>query len=144
MGKRFTVPLAVHVFLRKENEVLLLRRYNTGYEDSSYSVFAGHLDGGEEVAAAAIREAREEAGIGIRPENVRIVGIMHRNGNDERVDFFVEVRKWTGTPVNLEPNKCDELEWYSLDDLPPNVIPYVRRALDHACEGRWFESYGWN
>jgi 8-oxo-dGTP diphosphatase len=143
MGERFTAPLAVHVFLLKDDEVLLLRRYNTGYEDGNYSVIAGHLDGGEEVTAAAVREAKEEAGIDILPEHAAIVGIMHRKGNDERVDFFVEVREWTGEPVNLEPNKCDELAWYPLKDLPRNVIPYVRRAIDNMRDRRLFESYGW-
>ncbi|KIL37843.1 NUDIX hydrolase [Gordoniibacillus kamchatkensis] len=141
--ERFTVPLAVHVFLRRGGDVLLLRRYNTGYEDGSYSVIAGHLDGGEEVAAAAVREAKEEAGIDIRREDVQIVGIMHRRANDERVDFFVEVREWMGEPVNMEPHKCDELAWHPLDKLPGNVIPYVRRALDNAAAGRMFDSYGW-
>ena len=60
---RFTLIAAVHVFLRRGDQVLLLRRHNTGYMDGSYSVVAGHLDSNEEVVAAAIREAQEEAGI---------------------------------------------------------------------------------
>ena len=142
MGERFQAPLAVHVFLREEERVMLLRRYNTGYEDGNYSVIAGHLDGGESVVAAAIREAEEEAGIRIRPEDVRVVGIMHRREDDERVDFFVEVRQWEGMPVNQEPHKCDELAWYAVDRLPANVIPYVRRALDNARNGIYFDTYG--
>lgn len=41
MRKYFTMPVAVHLFLLRGNEILLLRRYNTGYEDGNYSVPAG-------------------------------------------------------------------------------------------------------
>jgi len=51
---RFTLPVAVHLFLLRGNEVLLLRRFNTGYEDGNYSVPAGHLEGGVMICAAAV------------------------------------------------------------------------------------------
>lgn len=142
-GGRFRLKATVHVFIVRDGRVLLLRRFNTGYEDGNYSVVAGHLDGGEEVTTAAIREAREEAGIAIAPEDVTVAGVMHRWSDDERVDFFVAASHWTGEIVNAEPGKCDELAWFALDRLPENVIPYVRRALDNYRRGVWFDSFGW-
>jgi 8-oxo-dGTP pyrophosphatase MutT (NUDIX family) len=138
------VPVAVHLFLVRGDEVLLLRRFQTGYEDGRYSVIAGHLDGGETVISAAIREAREEAGITLAAEQVQVVGVMHRRSNDERIDFFVAALTWEGEIINAEPHKCDELRWCALDHLPENVIPYVRRALENFRSGRWFESFGWD
>ena len=52
---RFTCPIAVHIFLLQEQKVLLLRRYNTGYEDGNYSVPAGHLDGNEPVTRYTLK-----------------------------------------------------------------------------------------
>lgn len=75
--QRFTAPVTIHLFFVKDESILLLRRYNTGYEDGNYSVVAGHLDGGETVKEAAIREAKEEAGIDITEEKVQIVSVMH-------------------------------------------------------------------
>ena len=140
---RFTFPSAVHVFLLRGDEVLLARRSNTGYEDGNYSVIAGHLEGGEEVKAAASREVWEEAGVRIAPDDLKVVGVMHRLSNDERIDFFLAADRWTGELANREPQRCDELAWFGLDRLPQNVIPYVRRALGNYRQGRWFDSYGW-
>jgi 8-oxo-dGTP pyrophosphatase MutT (NUDIX family) len=142
-GERLVVPVAVHLFLVRGDEVLLLRRANTGYEDGKYSVIAGHLDGGETVIAAATREAREEAGIALDPAGVRVVGVMHRRANDERIDFFVVAEAWAGEVANCEPHKCDELAWFPIDAPPEDTIPYVRRGLENYRAGRWFESFGW-
>ena len=144
MAGRFTMPVAAHLFLLRKNQVLLLRRFNTGYEDGNYSVIAGHVDGAEEIKAAMIREAAEEAGIVIAPEDLAVVGVMHRRANDERIDFFLVARQWRGEITNLEPQKCDQLAWFDLDNLPPNVIAYVRRALENYRSGAWFDSFGWS
>ena len=138
-----TFPVAVHLFFVRDGRVLMLRRFNTGYEDGNYSVPAGHLDGGETVVQAAIREAREEIGVALTPADVSVVGTMHRKSGDERVDFFVAVTSWTGEPTNCEPEKCDDLTWWPRDGLPPNTIPYVRRALENDDKGVWFEAFGW-
>ncbi len=127
----------------RDDAILLLRRHNTGWADGQYSVIAGHLDRDEQVTAAAIREAREEAGIELAADDVVVVGVIHRRADDERVDFFVVAQRWTGTIVNAEPEKCDDLSWFPLDALPPNVIPYVRRAIENYRAGRWFDSFGW-
>jgi 8-oxo-dGTP diphosphatase len=137
-----TFKSAVHLFLIRDDEIILLRRYNTGYEDGNYSV-AGHLDGGEKIVAAAIREAKEEVGIDIREKDVEIVQMMHRISNDERIDFFVVVSAWQGEIANNEPDKCDDLSWFPLDRLPENTIPYVRQAIQNYREGIPFTSFGW-
>lgn len=79
--QRVSLLTAVHLFLMRGSQVLLLRRFNTGYEDGNYSVVAGHLDGGEEVVDAIIREAREEAGITLFRDRTEVIGVMHRHNH---------------------------------------------------------------
>ena len=143
MSERFRAKVAVHVFLVREGSVLLLRRANTGYEDGNYSVPAGHLDGDESATSAAAREALEETGVVIDTATLRFVGLMHRKSNDERIDFFFESTAWSGVVANTEPEKCEELAWYPFDNLPPNVVPYVRRAIENYRAGIVFEEFGW-
>lgn len=143
MKERFKMIVAVHLFLIRDNKILLLRRYNTGYQDGNYSVIAGHLDGGEQYDLAMIREAKEEAGIDIRSEDLRTVQVMHRKSEDERMDFFFICDNWDGEIINMEPHKCDELSWFDLNDLPPNIIPYIRKAINNYSNGIIFTKYGW-
>jgi len=143
-AERFRLVSAVHLFLMREGRVLLLLRYNTGYEDGQYSVVAGHLDGDEEIKAAAIREAQEEVGIEISPQDLQVVGVMHRKSDDERIDFFLTAGSWSGEIANREPHRCSQLAWFDVDELPQNVVPYVRRALHNYRRGIWFDSFGWS
>ena len=140
---RAKFPTTVHLFFFRGDEILLLRRFNTGYRDGEYSVPAGHLDGGETVMAAAVREAGEEVGVQIEAEHLVFSSVMHRNEGDERIDFFLHVQQWTGEPFNAEPDKCDELRWVQRSVLPTNTIPYVRRAIMNHRDGLRFDEFGW-
>lgn len=142
MHPRF--PIAVHIFLLRGDLVLLLRRSNTGFEDGQLSVVAGHVEPGESVTAAAIREAREEVGIDLAAADLRIVGVLHRRSSDERVDFFLACDLDAREPGNAEPTKCSELLWSPVADPSSDTIPYVRAALSNFREGRWFEEFGWS
>jgi 8-oxo-dGTP diphosphatase len=143
MTPRATFPTTVHLFFFREDQVLLIRRFNTGFADGQYSVPAGHLDGGETVIAAAAREAQEEVGVRLDAECIHFSHVMHRMDGEERVDFFVNVSYWKGEPINAEPGKCDEIRWVSLNELPENTIPYIRQALRNHRNGIKFDEFGW-
>lgn len=141
MRTKFAVT--VHLLFFREDQVLLLRRFNTGYADGQYSVPAGHLDGGETVMAAAARESEEETGLRIDLEDMVFSSVVHRMEEEERVDFFVHVRQWQGEPANTEPDKCDELRWVNVNELPDNTVPYVQKAIQNHRAGIVFHEFGW-
>ena len=136
-------PVAVHIFFLRDEQILLLRRFNTGYEDGNYSVVAGHVDMGETITQAAIREVGEEVGVMLEPKEIQIVHLMNRKSEDERIDFFMAVRQWTGEIVNKEPHKCDELTWHPITSLPQNTIPYVRYAIQCFQNEISYSEFGW-
>ena len=142
---RAKFPVTVHLLFFREGQILLSRRFNTGYADGQYSVPAGHLDGGETVMDAAAREAKEEVGIKLEADDMTFSTVMHRmegNKEDERVDFFVHVHQWQGEPFNAEPDKCDDLCWVDINQLPVNVVPYVRQALGNHLAEVPFDEFG--
>ena len=75
---RFKLIPSVYLLLRSKGKILLLRRANTGYQDGTYSLIAGHLDGDELGTEGMIREAREEAGITVLAKDLRLVHTAHR------------------------------------------------------------------
>lgn len=142
-GERLRAIVAVHLFLVRGDSVLLLRRANTGYEDGNYSVPAGHIEGGETPRAACVREAFEETGIRLAEPGLNLALVMHRQAETERIDFFFSATEWQGEPANQEPDKCDELRWVLLSELPQNTVPYVRHAFEAWCAGTQYAEFGW-
>ncbi|HVS78917.1 MAG TPA: NUDIX domain-containing protein [Candidatus Saccharimonadales bacterium] len=141
--KRFKLILSVYLILIKDGKTLLLRRQNTGYEDGNYGLVAGHADGDERATAATCREVAEESGLIIKPEDLKFAHCMHRRQDDERIDLFFTTDKWEGEPNNMEPEKCDDLSWFPLDNLPPNTIPYIKQAIELSQKGVPYSEFGW-
>jgi len=143
---RFKLRGAVYLMLLKDDKILLLRRYQTSWQDGNYSLVSGHIDGNESFSAAMIREAKEEAGVDIDPADLRFAVGVHRLDDidgAEYIDMFFAAEKWDGEPINMEPEKCDELAWYPLDELPENVIPGVKAALEAYRDGQGYVEVGW-
>lgn len=139
----FPFVVAVHLFLMRDGKILLLRRLQTGYEDGNYSVPAGHMDGEEKATSAMIREAREETGMVLKEDQLRMAQAMHRKSDRERIDFFFEATAWQGEPKITEPDKCDDLRWFPIDELPENTIPYIRAAIENYKNHVFFSEFGW-
>ncbi|MFM9367922.1 methyltransferase domain-containing protein [Streptomyces sp. Da 82-17] len=139
--RRHTEVVDVHLIVRSGDEVLLARRKDTGYADGLLHAPSGHTEDGEDVRAAVIREAEEEVGLRLAPEDLRVALVMqHRGpGAAPRIGWFFEADHGAGgTPVNREPGKCSELGWYALDALPDDMVAYCRAGLDAYRAGERF------
>lgn len=142
-SRRHTVTGDVHLILCRSGSVLFGLRRNTGFEDGAWHLPSGHLEADESVVDALIREADEEIGVMIAPEDVRFSHVMHNSSSNGRVAFFFTVTTWQGEPVNREPEKCGALEWFALDGLPDRMIDYCRVAMRDVRESVPFSIYGW-
>lgn len=143
---RFKLRAAVYVLLRREGQVLLALRQNTGFGDGMYGVVGGHLDGGENARLALIREAHEEAGIIVTPGDLIPRLSIHRAAQgpyEEAIDFFFDLYDWQGSLINAEPHKCAGLQFFAPNALPDNTIPYIRHAIESIERGETYSEFGW-
>ena len=144
MKERHKAVPAVYLFLENNGKILFLLRQNTGYCDGDYSVPSGHVEAGELLTDAVIRETEEETGIRVKREDLRLVHTMYRGKHDEtgeRADFFFVADRWEGEPENREPLKCAEVRWFLKDALPSNIIHFEKLALESIRRGIPFSEY---
>ncbi len=143
--EKFKIRSAVYLIPVQDDKVLISRRFNTGYMDGNYSLVAGHIDGKESNTQAMVREAQEEAGITINPKDLEMMHVMHRYCPDgmEYMDFFFTCKTWEGEPQIIEKDKCDDMKWVTLDQLPENTLQYIRSAFNHCKEGKYYSEFGW-
>ena len=140
----FVVVPAAYVFFLREApaglEVLLQLRRGTGYMDEHWAAAAaGHVEQGETVYEAAAREALEE--VAVTDLELTAICAMQRTGAtglpiDERVDYFFTATSWRGEPRIVEPEKCADLRWFSLDALPHPVVPHELHVLEALRSGQ--------
>lgn len=130
---RHTIRAAVYAILLSEDMILLSLRKNTGYMDGMYSLPAGHLEKGETLTEALVRETQEEVGIHVQETDLTLCHVLHRchmKEDIEYIDFYFKVAYWQGDPINNEPERCDLIKWFPLEALPPNIVPTVKRVID--------------
>ena len=146
---RHRIVPASYLVLMKNNKVLMLRRFNTGYHDGFYGLVAGHKESGETFKTCLLREAKEEANIKLNLRDLEVVHVMSRYAISnlfelkDRVDVFIKVTKWKGEIKNLEPNKCDDLKWFPINQLPKNTIPFIEHALKCINKKIFYSEFGW-
>jgi 8-oxo-dGTP pyrophosphatase MutT (NUDIX family) len=89
----------VHVLLIRDGQVLLTRRRDANPDfDGQWHLPSGKLDAGESVLDAAVREAEEEVGVLIVPDDLRHVHTVHVHGSgpERRLGLFF---RSTGCPM---------------------------------------------
>lgn len=144
-----TVPnvIGVHLYLERPDGMVLLglRHPDSGFAPSTWHVLAGHCEQ-ESAVTCLVREAREEAGLRIEPQDVELVHVVHhidRTGDQPRMGLFFRARTWTGEPELREPDKCTQWTFWDPTALPELLVPYTRVVIDGIRAGRLYSETGW-
>ena len=110
-----------------KREVLLCKRsMQARNEKGKWEAPGGQVHFGETREAAIKREIKEELGI-----DIEIIRVLHTTDEILEKDkqhwvpttFLVKVKR-NQAPKILEPDKCDEIGWFSLGNLP-SPISYI-------------------
>ena len=151
--ERYKTPTASHLFLIRDTddgrtEVLLQKRGKTwkeGWWDASAS---GHVDEGECMTASIIREAKEEICVTVKKEDFTYTLCIHacyaKSGGDTYHEGFFFAKVWQGEPQVGEAEKIAEIKWFDINDLPEQMLPDRRQAIENFKQGIHYSEYGWD
>lgn len=145
MDRFQVIPAAYLLLLRGDGvdtEVLLqLRGPATSFMPGHWATAAaGHVELGESVQVAAVREAAEELGVAVDPEDVEPLCTMQRTlpgvtePVEQRVDYFLTTRRWIGEPAVQEADKAVGLGWFRPSALPDPMVPHERMLLERLAD----------
>ena len=131
--------IGVKVILTDANGHVLLIR--TRYQ-RSWTLPGGGVHKRETPEAAAVREIREELGLAIDIDGLRLLGLLSsfQEGKSDYVAVF-ETCVVDGARVSAGP-EIESAGWFSVGDLPQGTSPSTRRRLEErACQlqmrGMW-------
>lgn len=134
---------AVYLIIKNEkNEILLQRRQGTKLWSGFLALPAGHIDEGENAYGAIVREAKEELGIDIDITNIVDTFIVNRINKSllPYYDVYFEISGYEGVLNIKEPEKCSELVWCDINNLPSDMIDYEVEAIKNNLNGIKFST----
>ena len=116
--------IGVGVVIRKDNKILLGKRKNA-HGPGSWCCPGGHLEFMESIEECARRETMEEVGLTIK--NIQKAVYTEDFFKEEYRHYITMLvtTDWESGEVELlEPEKCEEWQWFSWHDLPePLFLP---------------------
>lgn len=92
------------------------------------------MDEGETFETTAAREVLEETGLVITNTRIGPTTEDHFPEGKHFLTTFVIAEAPTGTPQNLEPEKCDGWEWFRWSELPHPLFLPLRKLKDQGFE----------
>ena len=129
---------SVYLIIRNEKkEILLQRRQGTKLWPGFLALPAGHIDEKENAYDAVIREAKEELGIEISIKNIVDTFVVNRRNKSlaPYYDVYFEIDNYIGEITIKEPEKCSELKWCDINNLPADMIDFEIEAIKNNLQG---------
>jgi 8-oxo-dGTP diphosphatase len=120
------------VVLDEERQVLLVRRLIEPFQ-GDWALPAGYQDLLESPAEAAVREVREETGLGI--EVIRLLDLQHVPDDPRKpanvAVFLCKLKIGEGAGKLKAGDDASDARWFPLNDLPKGLgFPNNRKILD--------------
>lgn len=108
------MKIVVNVIVKQDDSILMVQE-NWGHVKGLWNLPAGHLDDGEDIFAAAVREAKEETGL-----NVNLTGfvcVQNAVYDDRHVVHVVFTGEITGGSIAFDESEIKEVKFIKIDDI---------------------------
>jgi 8-oxo-dGTP pyrophosphatase MutT (NUDIX family) len=131
---------AVIVHDKQAGRVLLLQRGpKSKFAQGMWDLPVGKSEPGEPITETAVREVKEETGIVIDPDTLKLAHVIHGAWGVESPNGFLTVvfvaDQWSGEPMNAEPGKHAQVCWVGVEAVPTEFVPTTASALSRYLAG---------
>lgn len=151
MNGDFKNASAVMLILLRVHEgkmqILLQHRSNTRFLPNLWDfAVSGHVEKGESMRQAMRREAMEELGLMIDIDDLSFSSLIHIKVSEEMIYYtgYFTLSKFEGEPRIMEPDKCSELRWFNIDELPEDIVKDRLVALQNMVTGVPYAEIGFH
>lgn len=79
---------------------------------------------------AIIREAKEEIDININEKDLELIALIHPY-QEGYINVFFLTNKYEGIPKIMEKEKCSNLQWFNIYELPENTIERNKYIIEN-------------
>ena len=115
--------IGVNAIVVRDNKIVLGIRKGA-YGDGSWGLPGGHLEFNENMEKAVARELFEETGM--TADSFTFSNVFNNVGDKHYLQIGFIANNPQGEPILKEPNRCYGWQWFSLDNLPENIVgPHI-------------------
>jgi 8-oxo-dGTP diphosphatase len=125
----------------KKGEVLLGERMGS-HGAGEWSFPGGHLDFGETIFETARRETKEETGLDV--SEFKLISVADelryiKTDNKHYLNIGIMAKYSGGEARVMEPNKCREWRWFSLENLPDKMLEGTELVIKNFKAGKIYQ-----
>lgn len=133
--------IGLGVMIKDGNDKVLIGLRLSPHGQGTWSFPGGHLEFGETMAEAAMREAKEETDLDV--SDLELISVADEMGALDKGKHYINIgflaHVINGEPKIMEPEKCERWEWFSLDRLPEPLFEGTALVIERYKMGRIYK-----
>ncbi|MBR1648506.1 MAG: NUDIX domain-containing protein [Alphaproteobacteria bacterium] len=125
------VKVGVGVLIFDERGRVLLGLRKSKHGKGTWCPPGGHIEYGESIEAAAVREVSEETGLILAEKDLALAGVssdLFESGK-HYITVMMKADIYEGHPACLEADKCECWQWFAPSDFPQNLFLSLQNFL---------------
>ncbi|HEY4525804.1 MAG TPA: NUDIX domain-containing protein [Candidatus Paceibacterota bacterium] len=135
------------ILLKKDGTILLGKRHfdpqkadSELHGEGTWTLPGGKLEFGETFEVGAGREVKEETGIELDKNNIKLISVSNDRVTDAHfitVGFVCD--SFSGEARVMEPDEITEWGWYDLNNLPQPLFFPSEKMINNYKEGKLYQ-----
>ncbi len=126
------IPVGINALIVKDNKILLGLRIGNRGGSGNWGLIGGKARCGESIEQTMQREMKEEIDVDVKLEDMKVINLFTTQSSESILFYQIGllISDFSGEIKNMEPEKCGELKFFDLDNLPENLFLGTKGNID--------------